>query len=449
MTTGKKTPIVMTIAGSDSFGGAGIQADLKTFSALGVHGTCVITAVTSQNTKGVQKSYNLPEETVSSQIESIIDDVSVDFVKTGMLFSSDIVNAVSKQIKRHDIPLVIDPVITAEAGGTLLENNAIKMLISDLIPLSAVITPNIPEASILSEIKILDQETAKQAAIEISKKGADSVVITGGHADDIKMKSDDIIYEGDFKFVGGDLIEKGAFKGVHGTGCTYSAALCAELAKGKKLYEAACNARKFVFNSIKKNKKIGSYRLIPFQSAKLIEESDRYLVINNVKCALSIIEESESFFKLIPEVGCNLGMAIFGATKKDDVASVSGRIVRLKDHAKAVGCVNFGSSDHVSRIILTVMQLDPQKRAAINIKYSKNILSNLKDKGMSISYFKREEEPKDTKTMDWGTSNAIKMFGRVPDVIYDEGGIGKEAMIRILGCSATEVVEKCSVLLNS
>ena len=442
MQTQKNTPIVMTIAGSDSCGGAGIQADLKTFSALGVHGTCVVISVTSQNTKGVQKSCDLAEDTISAQIDSIMDDMDVDFAKTGMLSSSKIINVVSRQIKKYDIPLIADPVMLAEEGGVLLEDDAIKALILDLLPLCNVVTPNIPEASVLSKIKITDQETAKKAAIEISKKGSDSVIITGGHGIDLNMKSDDIIYDGEFKFISGDFVNKS----VHGTGCTYSAAICAELSKGKNLHEAARAARRFVYDSINVENETGSFRQVPFQGAKLIENSDRYHVFENVKAAVGIIEKSESFYRLIPEVGCNIAMAICGANKKEDVASVTGRIVKVGGLAKAVGCVNFGTSDHISRIILTAMQSDDQKRAAMNIKYSEEILSTLKDAKMSISFFSRKDEPTGGKTMDWGTKDAIKRYGHVPDVIYDGGGVGKEAMIRILGCSAVDIVKKCHVL---
>ena len=441
MPTEKKTPIVMTIAGSDSCGGAGVQADLKTFSALGVHGTCVITSVTAQNTKGVQNTVDLPKEMISAQIESIMDEMNVCYAKTGMLSSSKIVKTVRKKIKRFGIPLVVDPVMAAEEGGVLLQDDAINTLILDLLPLATVITPNTYEASILSEIKIKDQKTAKKAAIEISKKGVDSVIITGGHAKDPEMKNIDLIYEGEekFSFIGGDFIDKS----VHGTGCTYSAAICAELAKGKSLYDAASFAKSFVYDSIIKRATFDSFKPIVNQSGKLIENSDRYWVLENVSHAVRIIEKNKSFYRLIPEVGCNVAMAIYGAKKREDVAAVSGRIVKVGESAKAVGCVSFGPSDHISRIILTAMQFDEEKRAAINIKYSKEILSVFGDRGMSISMFNRKKEPKNAKTMDWGTSDAIERFGRVPDVIYDEGGLGKEAMIRVLGCSALEVVEKC------
>ncbi|MDY6965895.1 MAG: bifunctional hydroxymethylpyrimidine kinase/phosphomethylpyrimidine kinase [Halobacteriota archaeon] len=439
----KKITLVMTIAGSDPCGGAGIEADLKTFASIGVHGACAITSVTAQNSRGVQLIHDLPVGVIDMQIDSILFEMDVNYAKSGMLHSPDIVRAVAKKVKEYDIPLVVDPVMTAESGGDLLQEEAIEILIHELIPVTKVVTPNIHEAEKLSGICIKDHETAKEAAEEIYKLGADAVIITGGHPIDPQVERFDLIFDGETELIKGNFLDIKA----HGTGCTYSAALCARLARGDGLHDAAISAKKFVYDSIYNATNIGSW-MIMNHTARLIESSDRYQVLEDVNKAVAIIDASQNFYRLIPEVGCNIGMGIHGAAKRSDIAAVNGRIHSVNDKAKAFGSVDFGASDHVSRIILTAMDFDEDKRAAMNIRYSRDILSACSELGMSTASFDRRDEPEDVKTMDWGVSDAIKRSKMVPDTIYDEGDIGKEPMIRILGNSAVEVVSMAMKILK-
>lgn len=167
----------MSIAGSDSGGGAGIQADLKTFAALGVHGTCAITSVTAQNTLGVQSVHDLHIEVIVDQIDSIVSDFNVDYAKTGMLSSTEIIRAVAQQMREHKTPLVVDPVMRAEAGGCLLSRNAIS--VGELFPGATVVTPNVFEAALISGMKVINRESAKKDAIKIHDLGANAVIVTG------------------------------------------------------------------------------------------------------------------------------------------------------------------------------------------------------------------------------------------------------------------------------
>jgi hydroxymethylpyrimidine kinase/phosphomethylpyrimidine kinase len=234
--------VVLTIGGSDSGGGAGIQADIKTFSALGLHGTSAITAITAQNTLGVQKVFGLDPEAVAAQLESITDDFQVAFAKTGMLYSADIVNIVAEHLKKTRIPLVVDPVIEAEAGGRLLQPEAVAALMKQLIPLARVVTPNIFEAGPLSGIRVVDMASAKEAAIRIAELGADAVIIKGGHLD-----CADLVFEdGVVHLLKGRRVQGGN----HGVGCTYSAALTAFLAQGMRLKDAANKAKQFAAQAI-------------------------------------------------------------------------------------------------------------------------------------------------------------------------------------------------------
>ncbi|MCX9082410.1 MAG: bifunctional hydroxymethylpyrimidine kinase/phosphomethylpyrimidine kinase [Candidatus Methanoperedens sp.] len=421
----------LTIAGVDPGGGAGIAADLKTFAALGVHGTCIITSVTAQNTQGVLNSYDLPVSFIKEQFDAVTSDIKIDCVKTGMLSSPEIVRAVSELIKREKLPLVIDPVMNAEAGGNLLKKEAVKVFIEDLLPLSEIITPNVSEAQRLSGMKIRNIPDARKAARKISELGAKAVIITGGH-----LKGTDILYSGgEFSLIEGTLIEGGT----HGSGCTHSAAITAELSKGTNLIEAAHRAKEFVEQAIARSINIGKGAAPVNQIGHTLEDARRYRVIRNIEEAFDLIKKCPNFSNLIPEVGCNIAMGIPDASSIADVAAVSGRIVRLKNEPHAVGCVAFGASSHIARIALTAMHYNDLMRAAMNIRFSDEALCACENMGFCIASFKREDEPEGVSTMEWGVSDAIRREGRVPDVIYDRGGIGKEAMIRLLGREAIEV----------
>lgn len=234
--------VALTIGGSDSGGGAGIQADIKTFSVLGVHGTSAITAITAQNTIGVQRVFGLEPDVVTAQLRSITDDFAIAYAKTGMLYSAEIVEAVAEHLKETGIPLVVDPVIEAEAGGRLLRPEALYALIECLLPLARVVTPNIFEARALAGIVVEDAASAEQAARRIADLGARAVIIKGGHLD-----CTDLLFEdGYIHLFKGTRVEGGN----HGVGCTYSASLTAFLAKGQRLKEAAARAKQFAARAI-------------------------------------------------------------------------------------------------------------------------------------------------------------------------------------------------------
>ncbi len=420
----------MSIAGVDSGGGAGVAADIKTFAALGVHGTCVITSVTAQNTKGVLGSFDLPVRFIEDQFNAVINDIKVDCAKTGMLSSPEIVRVVAGMVKNQKLPLVIDPVMAAEAGGKLLRDEAVRVLIEELLPLAEVVTPNVFEAERLSGLRISGVNDARKAARKIHDLGAKAVIVTGGH-----LEGTDVLYDGDFTFIEGKLVKGGT----HGSGCTHSAAIAAELARGTPLILAARRAKEFVEQAILASVKIGGGAAPVNQVGLMLADSERYNVLSNVKEAVELIEKNELFSGLIPEVGCNIAMGVPEASSIKDVAAVSGRIVRLKGSPHAVGCVEFGASNHIARIVLTAMQYDGSIRAAMNIRYSGDALSACRELGLKIASFSRKDEPEGVSTMEWGVAEAIKDKGCIPDVVYDKGDVGKEAMIRLLGRDAVQV----------
>jgi hydroxymethylpyrimidine/phosphomethylpyrimidine kinase len=244
---------VLTIAGSDSGGGAGIQADLKTFTVMRAYGMSVVTAVTAQNTMGVQGVYPLSPEAVGTQLESVFRDIGADAVKTGMLFSAAIITEVAAKLKKFNVTnLVVDPVMIAKGGSRLLEEEATSALKDELLPLTTVITPNIPEAEVLTGIKIATVDDMKKAAKQLVSMGVKAAVVKGGH---LPGEPVDVLYDGQqfFEFTG----QRYQTKNTHGTGCTFSAALTVGLAQGLDLSAAVEQAKDFVSLAIANGISIG------------------------------------------------------------------------------------------------------------------------------------------------------------------------------------------------
>jgi len=239
---------VLTIAGSDSGGGAGIQADLKTFSALGCFGMSAITAITAQNTTAVTAIYPIPADVVGKQIAAVISDIGVDAVKIGMLNSPEVIGEVAAQLKQFQVKkIVLDPVMVAKSGDKLLQDESIEALKRELIPLAEIITPNIPEAEVLTARAISNKEEMIEAAKQLIENGAKSVLLKGGHfegetsPDCLMLNNREVIW---FES------KRVASPNTHGTGCTLSSAIASYLALGKSTLEAVKLAKQFITNAI-------------------------------------------------------------------------------------------------------------------------------------------------------------------------------------------------------
>jgi len=241
-------PTAMTIAGSDSGAGAGIQADLKTFAALGVYGTCAITAVTSQNTKGVSGITEVSPEMVGAQIDAIVSDIRPDAVKTGMLASAAIIEVVAAGIRKHRLAnVVVDPVMVAKSGARLLRDDAVHALRSLMLPLASVVTPNLPEAETLVGRPLRENNDLRKAAQEIVAGGARAVVIKGGHRRH-RAQAVDLFYDGEsFHEFAAPWVETTS---THGTGCTFASAIAAFLARGHELKEAVREAKAYLTEAL-------------------------------------------------------------------------------------------------------------------------------------------------------------------------------------------------------
>jgi hydroxymethylpyrimidine/phosphomethylpyrimidine kinase len=244
----------LTIAGSDSSGGAGIQADLKTFHAHGVFGASVVTAITAQNTVAVERAFDLPLDLIEAQLDAVFDDLDIAAAKTGMLSSKGIVETVANALRRRKFEkLVVDPVMISKSGYTLLRDDAIESVTKNLLPLALVVTPNIHEAELLSSVKIDSLETMKEAALTIHAFGPRNVLVKGGHAG--FDEATDVLFDGTrFHSFKSDFIDT---KNTHGTGCTFSAAITARLALGEPLVTAVNKAKTYITRAIRHSLAIG------------------------------------------------------------------------------------------------------------------------------------------------------------------------------------------------
>ncbi len=440
-----KKKIALSIAGSDPSCGAGIQADLKTFTMIGIHGATAITCITVQNTQKVKTIHKLPLEIIEQQIDTLYDDITPDVVKTGMLYDGEIIKLVTQKIKQYKMKVVVDPVMVATSGDLLSQKNFVEILKNELIPKAYIITPNIQEATELSKIKIRNINDAKKACKELQELGVKNILIKGGH---LKSKyAEDLFFDGE-KFSLFSL-PRISDRYAHGSGCTLSALITGMLAQGEELVDAVKKSKNILWNMIKEG-------YIPGKGADVLDHSANMLM--DIPPEFSTHDHFKTWYDLktavaklvtfltneyIPEVGMNMGYALPNAKSHGDICAINGRIVKTKEKPCRCGSINFGVSKHIASIILTTIDFDSNLRSAMNIKYSKKNVERCKKAEYTIDSFDRSNEPSNTKsTMEWGTKKTITKLGFIPDIIFDVGGKGKEPMIRILGKNPQDVVNK-------
>jgi hydroxymethylpyrimidine/phosphomethylpyrimidine kinase len=238
-------PRCLTIAGSDSGGGAGIQADLKAFASLGCHGMSAIVALTAQSTVEVRSVHEAPPKFIRDELDVVFDDIGVDAAKTGMLFSRRIIETVAGFLGQHRVPLVVDPVMVAASGANLLQDDAVEALVMGLLPLAVVVTPNLHEACVLADVPYSDDVSREELAEKIHSLGASAVIVTGGHG----TEAVDWLYDGEHHVP--IPVERFYSEATHGAGCTHSASLTALLARGESLEDAARGAARIASEAVR------------------------------------------------------------------------------------------------------------------------------------------------------------------------------------------------------
>jgi hydroxymethylpyrimidine/phosphomethylpyrimidine kinase len=348
-----------------------------------------------------------------------------------MLYSPDIVGAVARNLGELGVQVVVDPVMVATVGASLHVEGFLGALRERLLPVATLVTPNLDEASALVGRDIEDVEAMEAAAETIHSLGPPYVLVKGGH---LKGELVDVLYDGrrhehlrGYRFP----------KELHGSGCVLSSLTAAGLALGRTVPEAVAEAHRRVAAGFQTSYAVGG----GVEAINPMIAYDRY---DMVQAVASAAQELKALLPIeaVPEVGINVGYALPAARTPEDVCGLPGRLVRIGRRLETLGCPEFGASQHVARIILAAMTFNPTVRSAANLRYTPDLLGACGRLGFRLGSFDRADEPGGVSTMEWGTTQAIKALGEVPDVIYDLGGHGKVAMIRVLGRDPGEVVAK-------
>lgn len=466
------TMYVLSIGGSDSSSGAGVQADVRTCSALGVYCMSVITAVTAQSSSSISRIKPMDADTVKAQISTLLADLQRKIViKIGMLYSKSIVDVVADALKHANASsVVVDPVLRAGSGRYLLKRGVRSYYVERIIPLATIVTPNIMEAEWLSSMQIRGHDDACRAAERIASL-VRSVVIKGGHmqqgeGEDVDHVTDLLYHDARFYRFTNRRIK---YSRLHGAGTVFSAAIAAELAKGNDLVSAVKVANNFTHLAIINASSIdGSATRVPLVGNECIADG-KDEVIAALGRATDTLQFTEGIALLIPESQSNLVFAKPNASSLADVAGVAGRIVRYEycyydsngkskhdryRYARAAGPIRYGASKHVASAVLTAMKYDASIRSAMNIRYDDKVLNVCRELGMSMAGYDRSKEPEHIKKREgmsvrWGIEQAILLASsRVPDVVYHRGDWGKEPMIIVFGHDPMDVMQKVSSILE-
>lgn len=442
---------VMTIAGSDSSAGAGIQADIKTFSALGVYGTTVITTLTAQNTRTISDILVVPSRFFKNQLVTTLEDIKPDIIKIGVLYSKSIISIVKNILKNFENPIVVDPVLFSGTGIKLLDDDSFEQFKKEIIPLSYVITPNLKEAEFISKIRISNRHGMTKAALEILKLGASNVIIKGGHVTTRDTKVMDLLF-GDKNNEPLQIVhERLKINETHGTGCNFSAAVSSFLAKGYDISESFKLANSYVYEALKHSTQIGTGVLVSNPLSSMYDNSEKYKVLIELQDSVSALEKMSDFFKLIPETKTNFVYSIEKPKNFDDIAGVLGRITNLGTNIRTPNVIKFGASYHVSNALLAVTKFNSLFRSAINIRNNGSIIKICENNFRCTSY-SRSKETEEIKKIEgssikWGISKALNQN---PDaeLVYHDGDFGKEPMVILFGQNPKDVLEKIRIVLQ-
>jgi hydroxymethylpyrimidine/phosphomethylpyrimidine kinase len=422
--------VALTIAGSDSVGGAGIQADIKAMGSLDVHGVCVVTAVTAQNTCEVSEIFPVPGEIIEAQFRSVVRDCKIGAVKTGMLYSAETAKLVAELLEEHEVPLIIDPVLTAGVGGPLAENGLAEAICNHLMPLCELITPNKYEAETLSGIEINNEYDATLACELIGKEGS-SVYLKGGHIDTKKVVDYLYLSSQIKKYEYPRLNRSG-----HGSGCTLSSFITANCAKGMNIASSVVKSRELIQRSIETQYAIGKGDEVVNPLVRIDAGPPSREVIDALETAASrILEVLPSY--LVPKDGMNIAYSAPGAEGPGEVAAVMGRITLSNGKLKKNGPVKFGAAEQLGYIVLGMMKFDPEIRCAMNLKYSSDTADIMEELGFTVGKFDRRSN----KSVESLVADSVKKAGKVPDAITDTDA-KKERIIRVFGKNPGDVVGK-------
>ena len=371
-------PVVLTIAGSDSGGGAGIQADLKTIEATGGFGVSALTAVTAQNTIGVDSTHVLPVDELEAQLDAVLSDFEVAAVKTGMLATTEVVETVTEYAADLECPLVVDPVMVAATGDRLL-TEAAEAAYEDLVAAATLVTPNADEAAVLTDVEPEDEAGARLAGQRLLSTGADAALLKGGHIPGDEVL-DVLVTETDIEVARHPRIDTNA---THGSGCALSAAVATRLAHGEPLVDAVGRSVAFMERAVRYHHDVGEGPGAVHHLVALRNEATRDATAEAVRGVVRRLEAAD-VRPLVPEVGTNVVGATPYAESADETAAVEGRVTRGLDGVRADG-VRFGASGHVARFLLSAREHRPDLRFAANCRFNDGVAAALEALGWPVA----------------------------------------------------------------
>lgn len=424
----------LTVAGSDSVGGAGIQADVKAMSVIGVHATSVITAVTAQNTCGVYDILPMPEELIKAQLEAVLKDCDIKAVKTGMLYSAEIVGTVADILEDHDMPLIVDPVMVSGTGSNLSRDGFTSALRKKLLPICELVTPNKDEAEALAKMKIKTRDDLMLACELIGKQGS-SVLMKGGHFN-TPVVTDYLYLSSEFTKLEYPRLRKAG----HGSGCVLSSFITANMAKGLDIVNAVIKSRELIQDSISSQYQIGKGDPVVNPMVKLKGESDKFQVLDALDAAAARIVDTVPD-ELVPKGGMNIAMALRDAAGPEEIAAIERRLTVHNGLLRKNGPAKFGTAEGLSYILLTVMKHSPETRCIMSIAYGDDIMDVMEEVGMTSV---TAEMGKDR--FSEGTEKALRKAKGIPDAIVDKGP-KKDRRIWLLAKDPKDMMAKLEEIL--
>lgn len=423
----------LTIAGSDSIGGAGVQADVKAMAAVGVHAASVVTAVTAQSTTSVDGIFPLPEEFVKEQLEVVLRDADVKAIKTGMLYSADIVGTVADILEDHEAPLVMDPVMVASTGKALMDDSLADALRKKLLPLAEVITPNKDEAEILAKMKIRSMADERLAAELIGKEGG-AVLMKGGHYDTHTVV--DMLYlSSEFTKIEYPRLKRAG----HGSGCVLSSFITAHMAKGLDIANAVLKSREMMQQSIQSQYVVGSGDPVVNPNVKE-GGNEEFAVLDAVDSIASRIVDIVPE-ELVPKNGMNIALAMRNALGPEHIAAVDGRLTVHNGMVRRNGPAKFGVAEGLSYILMATMRRDPSTRCIMSLSCTTDVLDIMEEVGLRVV---SADLAKDN-VME-ATAEALAGSKSMPDAIVDKES-RKGRIVRLLAKDSAEMLSKLEAIL--
>ncbi len=435
-------PVVLTIAGSDSGGGAGIQADIKTIEAHGCFATSALTAVTAQHTAGVERIDELEPAAVAAQIDAVRSDLAPTAIKTGMLANAPIIETVTEAIADFEGPVVVDPVMVAASGDRLLDR-AGETAYEALFEHATLVTPNADEAEVLTDVAVADVDTAATAGRRIVETGPQACLIKGGHWGGDRITDVLVHPDGTDEFVHARIDTDAT----HGSGCTLASAIAARLANGRSLQGAVGGAIGFMGRAVRYHHDVGAGPGAVHHLAEMHNEAAVRPTLDAVRSLVADVTDESALAAIVPEVGMNVVGALPYAESVDETVAVDGRIVNTVDGAVAVGGVRLGASGHVARLLLAAREHQPTLRFAANCRSDEAVAEGIDHLGWPAVHVDRTAEPatvaaEEGRTMPWVAETAFKDAPSLPVAVYDDGDVGKEPMTRLFAPTADELADR-------